>query len=70
MFRLINSHLQAYSVQVKNRSEDNHLLVETYSLHITLCNKNSCADVKISIQSIFASLCPLFNSFVMHKYKV
>jgi len=25
------------------------LLVETCSLHITLCNKNSCADVQISI---------------------
>jgi len=27
----------------------NYLLVETCSLHITLCNKNSCADVQISI---------------------
>jgi len=44
MFRLINNHLQAYS-----RPEDDYLLVETCSLHITLCNKNSCADVQISI---------------------
>ena len=29
--------------------EDDYLLVETCSLHITLCNKNSCADVQISI---------------------
>ena len=34
---------------VKNRPEDDYLLVETCSLHITLCNKNSCADVQISI---------------------
>ena len=27
----------------------NNLLVETCSLHITLCNKNSCADLQISI---------------------
>ena len=26
-----------------------YLLVETCSLHITLCNKDSCADVQISI---------------------
>jgi len=26
-----------------------YLLVETCSLHITLCNKNSCAGVQISI---------------------
>jgi len=73
MFRPINSHLQAYSLQVKSqdavhtlgsqfvyisemfklyhlpRPEDDYLLVETCSLHITLCNKNSCADVQISI---------------------
>jgi len=34
---------------VTNRPEDDYLLVETCSLHITLCNKNSCADVQISI---------------------
>jgi len=34
---------------VKNRPEDDYLLVETYSLHITLRIKNSCADVQISI---------------------
>ena len=34
---------------MKNRPEDDYLLVETCSLHITLCNKNSCADVQISI---------------------
>jgi len=53
MFRLISSHLQAYSLQVKlqlkNRPEDDYLLVETCSLHITLCNKSSCADVQIII---------------------
>jgi len=49
MFRLLNSHLQAYSLPVKNRPEDDHLLVETCSLYITLCNKNSCSDVQISI---------------------
>jgi len=27
--------------------EDDYLLVETCSLHITLCNKNSCADVQV-----------------------
>jgi len=80
MFRLINSHLQAYSLQVKsqdavhtlgsqcvdiseifkpyhlsrrvklvkNRPEDDNLLVETCSLHITLCDKNICADVQVS----------------------
>jgi len=52
MFRLINSHLQAHSLQVKshdaveNGPEDDQLLVETCSLHITLCNKNCCADVR------------------------
>jgi len=55
MFQLINSHLQAYSLQVKsrdavkNRPEDGCLLVETYTLHITLCNDNNCADVQLSI---------------------
>ena len=73
MFRLINSHLQAYSLQVNSQDavhtlgfqcvyisemfkayhlpspEDDYLLVETCSLHITLCNKNSCADIQISI---------------------
>ena len=34
---------------VKNRPEDDYLLVETCSIHITLCNKNSYADVQISI---------------------
>jgi len=29
--------------------EDEYLLVETCSLHINLCNKNSCADAQISI---------------------
>ena len=29
--------------------QDDYLLVETCSLHITLCNKNSCADVQISV---------------------
>ena len=33
---------------VKKRPENDYLLVETCSLHITLCNKNSCADVQIS----------------------
>jgi len=37
------------TLPVKNRPEDDYLLVETCSLHITLCNKNSCADVQISI---------------------
>ena len=98
MFRLINSLLQACSLQVKsqdavhtlgsqcvyiseifkadllprrgklakyityfasfallgklcglNISEDGYLLVETCSLHISWCNKNSCADLQISI---------------------
>jgi len=34
---------------VKNRPEDDYLLVETCSLRISLCNKNGCADVQISI---------------------
>ena len=34
------------------RNEDDYLLVETCSLHITLCNKNSCADLQISITII------------------
>ena len=37
------------TLPVKNRPEDDYLLVETCSLHITLCNINSCADVQISI---------------------
>jgi len=49
MFRLINSQLQAHSLPVNNRPEDEYLLVETCSLHITLCNKNSYADIQISI---------------------
>ena len=66
MFRLINSHLQAYSLQVrsqdavKNRPEDDYLLVETCSLHITLCNKNSCADVEISIPIRIQTLRDIF----------
>ena len=41
MFRLINSH------PVKNRPENDYLLVETCSPHITLCNnKYSRADVQ------------------------
>jgi len=40
---------QPVTEPVKNRPEDGYLLVETCSLHITLCNKNSCADVQISI---------------------
>jgi len=36
MFRLLSSHLQDYSLQVKSQ----------VAVHIiTLCNKNSCADV-------------------------
>ena len=31
------------------RPEDDYLLVETCSVHITLCNINSCAHVQISI---------------------
>ena len=60
MFRLINSHLQAHSLHVKSQdavhtlgsqcvyiSEDDYLLVETCSPHITLCNnKHSRADVQ------------------------
>jgi len=34
---------------VKNGPEDDYLLVETCNLHITLCNKNSCAYVQITI---------------------
>ena len=34
---------------VKNRPENDYLSVETCSLHITLCNKNSYADIQISI---------------------
>jgi len=55
MFRLINSHLQEYSLQVKSQDAVHtlgsqcDLLVETCSLHITLCNNNSCADLQISI---------------------
>ena len=26
-----------------------NLLVETYRLHISLCNENSCADIQISV---------------------
>jgi len=32
--------------------EDDYLLAETCGLHFTLCNKNSCADVQISITII------------------
>jgi len=34
---------------VKNRPEDDCSIVETCSLHINLCNKNSCVGVQISI---------------------
>jgi len=40
MLQLINSHLQAYSLQVKSQGA-----VHTLG---SLCNKNSCADVQIS----------------------
>jgi len=30
---------------VKNRHEDDCSIVETCNLHITLCKKDSCADV-------------------------
>jgi hypothetical protein len=61
MFRLINSHLQAYSLQVKSQDAVHTLgsqcvyiseMFKPYHmirLHITLCNKNSCADVQINI---------------------
>jgi len=60
MFRLINSHLQAYSLQVKSQNAVHTLgspsvhiseifKLKYYILHITLCNKNSCADIQISI---------------------
>jgi len=45
---------------VKNRPEDDYLLVETCSLHITLCNKNSCADVQISITICIHALRDVF----------
>ena len=35
-----------------NRPEDDYLLVETCSLRITLCNKNNCAGIQISITII------------------
>jgi len=35
-----------------NRPEDDYLLVETCSLHITLCNKKSYADVQTSITGL------------------
>ena len=41
----------------KNRPEDDYLLVETCSLHITLHNKNSWADVQISITRDGSLLC-------------
>ena len=35
---------------VKNGPEDDYLLVETCSLHITLCNNNSsCSDVQFLV---------------------
>ena len=40
--------------------EDDYLLVETCSLHITLCNKNSCADVQISITICIQALRDVF----------
>jgi len=40
------------NLPVKKRREDYYLLVETCSLHITLCNKNSCADAQISITAL------------------
>jgi len=72
MFRLINSHLQAYSLRVKSQYAVHALGFQcvciseifkpyhlprrvklakyvTNYLRITLCNKNSCADVQISI---------------------
>jgi len=39
MFRLLNSHLQAYSLQVKSQVSVHYSVVETCSLHNRLCNK-------------------------------
>ena len=50
---------------VKNRSEDDYLLVETCSLHITLCNKNSCADVQISITVRIQALRVVFIQIII-----
>jgi len=44
--------------------EDDYLLVETRSLHITLCNKNSCADVQISITVRIQALRDIFIQIV------
>ena len=49
---------------VKNRPEDDYLLVETCSLHITLCNKNSCADVQISITIRIQALRDVFTQIL------
>jgi len=45
---------------LKNRPEDDYLLIETCSLHITLCNKNSCAGVQISITTRIQALRDVF----------
>jgi len=37
---------------VKNRPEDDYLLVETCSLHITLCNKTVVLTQKLVLQHI------------------
>jgi len=63
MFRLINSNLQAYSLQVKSQDAVHTLgsqcvyISEIFKpYHLTrrlklakLCNKNSCADVQLSV---------------------
>jgi len=54
MFWLLNSHLQACSLQVKsqdvkNRPEDDCSIVETCSL----CNKYSCAEVHYSYRNTY-----------------
>ena len=48
------------TLPVKNRPEDDYLLVETCSLHITLCNINSCADVQISVTICIQTLRDVF----------
>jgi len=42
--------LHPVTLPVKIRPEDDYLLVEIFFLLITLCNKNSCADVQINIR--------------------
>jgi len=63
MFRLINSHLQAYSLQVKSQDAVHTLgsqCVYISEIFKDLIFKSSCADVQISITVSIQALHDVF----------